>query len=179
MVEMVIVIAIIMIIAAFGLPMLMNTIYLSRARGAAIDLASLIQQARILAERKNTTIAVYAGSVETNVSGAFINCSTASCPSGGNGSTWQSGDPDVPYTPGVFNAAAASAPATLNPGFTLASAGTILYFNARGLPSTATGLLATTGFVFYLNDTHGDWAAVSVSAAGRSKVWMYTGGTWH
>lgn len=173
-VEMVVVAAIILILAGFAVPVLMKTIYMSKVRGAASDLSGLVQQGRILAEKQNGDLAVYAGAVETNATGAFIDTT-------GNGSTWKTGDPDIPFGNGVTNGVASNAPGTLNPGFTPESAGTVLYFSPRGLPVKSSGatFIASNGVVFYITDSHGDWAAVSVSGAGRSKVWVWNGSSWN
>lgn len=175
MIELLVVVAIIGALAAIAIPALLNTIYSSRIRWAATDVAGLMQQARITAERKNATLGVYKGSVETNATGVYINCYTASCPD--SSGTWQPGDPDIPYAPGVSNGLAANAPAALSPGFSTQPDGSTLYFNPRGFPSTSAGAL-TNGVIYYLSDTHGDWAAVSVSGAGRSKVWVWNGSSW-
>jgi Tfp pilus assembly protein FimT len=184
MIEIAVVLAIVMIVAAIAIPQVMNALNRMKLRGAASDFSSLIQEARILAERQNTTLAVYAGLVETNVNGAFINCSItpgSSCPAGGNGSSWASTDPDIPFPSGITNGSATSVPTVLSPGFTTESAGTVLYFGPRGLPQKSSGgtYVSSNGVIFYLKDSKGDWAAVSVSGAGRSKVWMLSGSTWN
>jgi Tfp pilus assembly protein FimT len=170
--ELAIVVAIVLVLLAISGPRVLSAVYMAQVRGAANDLAGLIQQGRIMAERQNITLPVYAGAVETNATGAFI---------GVNGSTWASGDPDIPYANGVSNGSAASAPAALSPGFTAEAAGTVLYFSPRGLPVKSSGLayVASNGVIFYLTDAHNDWCAVSVSGAGRSKVWMWSGSAWH
>lgn len=186
MVEIAIVVAVTLIIAAFTVPQTLKAIYKMKIRGAANDLAGLVQQARIMAERQNNPIAVYAGTVDKNATGAFINCtmviSTSNpCPAGGNGSSWVAGEPDVPYPSVVSNGSASNVPTALSPGFTTESAGTILYFGPRGLPVKPSGgiYVPANGVIFYLTDTKGDWAAVSVSGAGRSKVWVLSGTTWY
>lgn len=181
--ELLVSLAIALIIAVVAIPQMMNAGAFWKVRGAAADLSGLIQQARILSEKQNTTLAVYAGSVETSSSGAFINCSLASttpCSSGGNGSTWQSGDPEIVFPGSVTNALGSSAPATVSPGFTPEAAGTVLYFSSRGLPVKSSGstYVLAAGFVFYITDGQNHWSAVSVSAAGRSKVWVWNGTTW-
>lgn len=172
LVELTVVVAIVVILSAIATPQVLGLVYQSRVRGAADSLAGLVQQARILGERQNTTLPVVAGSVETNATGAFI---------GLTGSTWQSGDPDVPYSSGVTNGSASNAPTALSPGFTPEAAGTTLYFNWRGLPVKSSGstYVASAGVIFYVTDTHNNWAAVSVSGAGRSKVWILSGSYWH
>jgi Tfp pilus assembly protein FimT len=180
MLELAIVLAIVLILAAFALPQLMRTVSMSRVRGAAIDLSGLVQQARIMAEKQNTTLAVYAGTLTGTTQGAFINCSPNSCPAGGNGSTWQAGDPTVAFTNSVRNAAPASAPSAVNPGhgFITEPAGTILFFNPRGLPVLNNGT-PCTGIVFYFTDSYNNWAALSVSESGRSTVWVWSANSWN
>jgi Tfp pilus assembly protein FimT len=180
MLEMAIVLAIVLILAAIALPQLMSALSMSRVRGAAIDLSGLVQQARMMAEKQNTTLAVYTGTLAGTTTGAFVNCSPTACPSGGNGTTWQAGDPTVVFTSGVTNAAAASAPSAVNPGqgFVTEPAGTVLFFNARGLPALNDGT-PCTGVVFYFTDSYHNWAALSVSQAGRSKVWVWSGKSWN
>jgi prepilin-type N-terminal cleavage/methylation domain-containing protein len=172
MIEVTVVVGIMLILAGFAIPQLMNLIYLSRVRDAADGLAGLIQQARITAEKQNTVLPLYTGTVETNATGAFV---------GLNGSTWQSGNPDIAYANGVSNGSASNVPTALSPGFTAETAGTTLYFNWRGLPVKSSGgsYVASAGVIFYLTDAHNNWAAVSVSAAGRSKVWILSGTAWH
>ena len=175
LVELMVVVAFFTVLAGIALPSLLSTIYVSRIRWAATDVAGLMQNARIMAERKNQVLGVFAGSVETNATGVYINCNPTACPdSSGN---WQTGDPDIPYAATISNGAAANAPTTLSPGFTTQSAGSTLYFNARGIVSTSTGTM-TSGVIYYLTDTHGDWAAISVATAGRSRAWVWNGTTW-
>jgi len=177
---MAIVLGIVLILAAIALPQLMSSISMSRVRGAAVDLSGLVQQARMMAEKQNTTLALYTGTLAGTGTGAFINCSPTACPSGGNGTAWQDGDPTVVLASGVTNAPAASAPSALNPGqgFVTEPDGTILFFNARGLPVLNNGT-PCTGVIFYFTDSYHNWAALSVSQAGRSKVWVWSGNSWN
>lgn len=177
LVELLVVLAISVVLASIAIPEVMNSVRSSRLRDAATQLSSLVQQGRILAEQGNVTVPIYTGRVKNNANGAFIACSTTPCASGGNGTTFQSGDKYyVPYGGDVTNGASASAPGTLSPGFTPAT-GT-LYFSPRGVTSTSTGTL-TNGTVFYLTDALNDWAAVSVSSIGKTKVWMWNGSSWN
>jgi len=170
MVELLVVISITAILTAIAIPQVFNMVYASRIRGAANGLAGLVQQGRMLAEQQNKTIPVLTGNIGTNAPGAFI---------GVNGTTWQSGDPSVGYAASISNASASNVPTALSPGFTAEPAGTTLYFNWRGAPVTSSGAyMSPKGVIFYLSDTHNNWAAVSVSSAGRAKVWMLSGTSW-
>lgn len=181
LIELLVTLAISAILVAFAIPEVVNTVYLSRLRSDAGNLSGLLQQGRITAEQKNVTIPVYTGTVQSGLPGAFIACSSASCPSGGNGQTYQTGDTAVPFTGGVTSGAAGSAPTGLNPGFSPEPPGTTLYFSPRGVTEKAAGasFQLSNGFVFYLTDSHNDWAAVSISMVGKSKVWIWNGSGWN
>lgn len=172
MIELMVVLAIILILSAIATPYLLNAIYLARTRSAADDLSGLVQLAKITAEKQNTTLPVYVGTVETGATGGFI---------GIGGSTWATGDPDVPFANGITAGAAASVPSALSPGFGPEATGTTLYFSPRGLPVKASGAtyVASAGVIFYLTDPHSNWSAVSVSGSGRSKAWVWDGNSWH
>lgn len=177
LIELCVVMAIMLVLSAIAIPQVMYAIRMSRIRSDAGSLSALIQQARGIAEQRNATVGFYAANVGTSgLPGAFISCSSTACP---DAATWNNGDPSLPYGSGVKNGTAANAPAVLNPGFTLQTAGTTLYVTPLGTTSNAAaGSYTSKGFVFYLTDNSNDWAAVSVSPQGRSKVWVYTGG-WH
>lgn len=181
LIELVVVLAISVVLAAIAVPQVLNTYYSTRTRDAANQFSGLIQQASILAEQKNVTIPVFTGAVRNGANGVFVACSSSSCPSGGNGTTYVTGDTAVPYGGSVTNGSASSAPSGLKPGFTPESAGTTLYFNPRGMAvkSNITNYTLAKGFVFYLTDNRNDWAAVAVSSIGRSKVYVWNGSTWN
>lgn len=180
MIELLIAVAIMMVLAAIAVPKVMNAVYLSRIRSAADNLSALLQQARVAAEQNNATVPVYITNVgPSNVPGAFISCSAANCP---DGAAWAVNDPYVPYSGSVRNSA--NPPAALSQaslGFTAQPAGTTpVYFTSLGMISNLpAGTFTAKGFVFYLKDNEGDCAAVSLSPTGRSKVWLYTAGSWH
>jgi Tfp pilus assembly protein FimT len=174
MVELLVVVAISMILAAFAIPQFTSMVATARIRSAAEGLAGLVQQTRVLAEKQNKTIGIFTGSLGSSGTGAFI---------GVGGSTWAAGDPSVAYSTGVSNGAAGSVPTALSPGFTAEAAGTTLYFNWRGMPVDSSGTYMSQtgtgeGVIFYLTDTRNNWAAVSVSGAGRTRVWLLSGSTW-
>jgi prepilin-type N-terminal cleavage/methylation domain-containing protein len=170
LIELMIVVAILFIIAVIGIPQMLKAMHLSQVRSAANGVSGLVQQARILAERQNTTLGVYTGAVDKGVTGAFVDNT-------GNGSTWHTGDSYVDYGSNVTNGASASAPSGLSPGFTPEAAGTTLYFNSLGM-AVKSGGVSSKGVVFYFTDAYGDWGAVAVSSLGRSKVWIWNGGGW-
>lgn len=178
--ELMVVLVVSAVLTAITVPQAIRIVRLSRMRGAGASFSGLIQQARGMAEQKNLTLPVLTGNVQNSEPGAFVACSASSCPSGGNGTSFQSGDTSVPFASGVTNGAAGSAPSGLSPGFTPEAAGTTMYFSPRGVVKTSgSSFVLATGFVFYLTDVNSDWAAVSVSPLGRSKVWVWNGSNWN
>ncbi len=178
LIESIIVVSIVIVLSAIALPIVLNAVYLIRLRNAANDLSGLVQLARITAEKTNSVLPVFVGTVETISTGGFIGAASSTCSST---NSWASGESDVPFANGVTAGTAASAPTGLSPGFTPETAGTVLYFSSRGFPvkSNSGACKSSAGVVFYLQDTHGNWGAVSVSGAGRSKPWVYDGASWH
>jgi Tfp pilus assembly protein FimT len=72
---------------------------------------------------------------------------------------------------------------------TVAGSTSAVYFNARGLPcpydsstKTCNAAISGSAYVYYFQDTRflgsSGWAAVSVSPAGRVKVWKWNGAEW-
>ena len=178
LVELCVVMAITVVMASLAVPQVMKTYYSAQVRDAANQFSALVQQANILAEQKNVTIPVYTGAVQNGANGAFIACSSSSCPSGGNGTSYQSGDTAVSFAGDVTSGSSSSAPSGLSPGFTAAT-GT-MYFSPRGTTVTAPGGFGlANGYVFYFKDSRGDWAAVSVTSIGRTKVWVWNGSNWN
>lgn len=178
LIELVVAVVIMMILAAIGIPQVMNAVYASRIRSAAVNVSALIQQARATAEKRNVTVPFYVGNVGTSgVAGAFIGCSASICP---GAAAWAAGDPYLPYAGGIQNSV--NPPAALTQaalGFTTQPAGTTLYFTPLGsISNAAAGTYTSQGFTFYLTDGQNRWSAVSVSPTGRSKVWIWTG-SWH
>ena len=173
--EISVVIGIALVISAMAIPSITTSIANTKLRGAAYDLSGLIQKCRIAAVQNNTTYAVVFGTINS-AAGAFVDYN-------GN-SSYTSGEPTVQFPRTVSQVAAPNGtggtPTALDGvsgplGFT-AQTGNIS-FNARGLPSTG------GGYVFYLNDTRpygqSGWAAVSVTPAGRIKVWYWGGSAWN
>lgn len=181
LIELMTVLAVSAILTALVAPQVMRIVRLSRMRSAAASFSGLIQQARSTAEQKNLTIPVFAGSVQSSTPGAFVACSSSSCPTGGNGTSYQSGDTAVQFPSGVTNGSAGSAPSGLSPGFTAETAGTTMYLSPRGVAVKASGTtyVLSNGFIFYLTDANSDWAAVAVSPLGRSQAWVWNGSNWN
>ena len=185
--ELVVVVLIILIVAAMVIPNIVRSWYDSNLRASAYELSDLMQQARILAEKKNTTVTVRYR-ITNNVQQAYIDVN--------NDGAWQSTEPIIDLGRQFTMASAAPGGSSGNPSNYVLSGDTTsgtpcdntctLGFSARGLPcsfsspSTCT-TPAASYFVFYINDneTNKGWAAVVVTKAGRSNGLVWNGASWN
>ncbi|MFY9559171.1 MAG: prepilin-type N-terminal cleavage/methylation domain-containing protein [Terriglobales bacterium] len=183
--EMMIVIAVMMILAAFSVPVLMNTVSDVNLRYSATNLSGLLQTARIQAVRKNSFYGIQPVTLPGGDIGYFVNL---------KGGVYAADDPIV--TLGnqfqVFQGIGSGAPNEgafiAGLGFTVVPAGVIPSFNARGLPCAPTVINTCPqnpgqGFVLFLKrvGTFGNirWASVVVNPSGRVQVWSCDGnGNW-
>jgi prepilin-type N-terminal cleavage/methylation domain-containing protein len=166
LIELLTVVGIMFIVAAIGVPKLITAVHVSRVRSGADAVLSVVQQARIAAQRTNTTVNVYTGAVAGGGSGGFADTT-------GSGSSFHAGDVYATFPANVTTGSYSTAPGNLSSaiGFTPSTSAT-LGFNSLGMES------GSVGVVFCLTDPYGDWAAVAVSPLGRSKVWIWTGAKW-
>lgn len=197
LIELLVVVTVVSILVAFAVPNTMTGIANMRLRGAASDFSGLVQQARIVAVQTNTqgnsskaytiNFGLPSGNgayVDLNGSGSYD--SSLSPPIGNVAS-----EPMIQFG-GTVNQVAAPAGASGAPTNLDASGGPLGWtaatgnasFNSRGLPCSLSGGVCTTnvGFVFYFSDTRAiggpGWGAVSITAAGHSKVWWWNGSSW-
>jgi Tfp pilus assembly protein FimT len=177
--ELLVVVAITMVIAAVLLPNAINTIYNIRLRSAANDVTELLQQAHFRAIRDNTYYpvrTVAAGNIFYIDISAARNDTTGSstyptAQLGGNVKRQDTGYPDT---------------TTMALSFTALAATSVPYFNSRGTPCVVSGSScvtdSTSGYQIFLTDTRvagpNGWAAITVSPGGRTKVWLWTGNRW-
>jgi len=191
--ELVVVVAIILIVAAITIPNIVQAWYNMELRATGDEVASLMQQARILAAKNN---AYYTVCYQTNqgMQQVYLNqislTSTTTCSYvAGNA---QSVDLARQIT------AASAAPTGSSPSAYTYSADTTsgtpcdntctLAFGPRGLPckldtttSPATcSTPASSYFVYYFQDSRPNgWAAVLVTKAGRTKALTWNGSSWN
>ncbi len=179
--ELAVVLVLALVAAAFAVPNVARVIVNMRLRGSASDLAGVLQRARLTAVQNNATYTARFSSSPT--AGAYVDLN--------NNGSMDSGEPMIQFASGVDQVGAPSGTGGNPPrldgaggplGWTATSGN--LSFNARGLPCdvTRTPCGTNVGYVFYLshNEYFGQsgWVGVSVSAAGRIKVWMWTGTVW-
>jgi len=185
LVEISVTLLIALIIAAIAIPNMMSAWYDIQLRGAASQVADLMQQARMLAAKNNTIYSVRF-QVNNGVQRAYIDLN--------NNGALDAGEPYIDLGRQIF--AAAGAP---NGGNGLptpyvlvgdSTAGNpcdnacILAFSSRGLPCNYTNpptctTPAATYFVYYFQDNRPTgWSAVAVTKAGRSKTILWNGTSW-
>lgn len=187
MTELVVVVAIIMVVAAIAVPNMVRSWYDSSLRTCAFELSDMIQQARILAEKKNITVTVRYQTVNGNVNEAYIDLN--------NNGSWDAGEPIIDLGRQFVMASGAPAGSGGNPTNYVLSGNTTsgtpcdntctLGFSARGLPcnyaSSTCSTPSASYFVYYINDnrTPAGWAAVVVTKAGRSNGYVWNGSSWN
>ena len=179
LIELTVVILIVLLVAGIAVPNIATAIANVQLRGAASNLSGLIQSGRLAAVKNNVTCTVRFGL--TNMQGAYVDLNK-------NGQ-FDSTEPMIQFGGNVTQVSApsgAGSPSALDGaggplGWTATSGN--VSFNPRGLPCDVTRNPCATsvGYVFYLRDTRtsgNGWAAVSVTAAGRIKVWTWDGTAW-
>ena len=185
--ELVVVVAIIMVVAAIAIPNMVSAWYASNLRTCAFELSDMIQQARILAEKKNLTVTVRYRTVNSTVQEAYVDVN--------NNGAWDTGEPIIDLGRQFVMASAAPGGSSGNPtNYVLignSTSGTpcdntcTLGFSARGLPcnyaSSTCSTPSASYFVYYINDnrTPTGWAAVAVTKAGRSNGYVWNGSSWN
>ncbi|MBZ5627597.1 MAG: hypothetical protein LAO06_01890 [Acidobacteriia bacterium] len=186
--ELVIVVAVSLILAAILLPKVLNGIYNIRLRAAANDVAGLLQDAHFRAIRDNTYHPVHGATVGSST--VFYIDTTPNH----SGTTWLNTYPTVQLGGNITHATSGfPSISTMALGFTPLVATNLPYFSSRGTPCSVSGNVClntyTSGpftvvasYQIFLTDSRptgsNGWAAITVSPAGRIKVWMWDGARW-
>jgi type II secretory pathway pseudopilin PulG len=189
MVEIVIVLFVIMVIAAIVVPNVLSAVANMRLRASAGDLAGLMQQARILAAKNNTTYAIKYGT-RNGASIAYVDLNA-------NGS-FDVGEPVIEFSGTTVPASGAPSGSGGQPSQYVLSGDTgsgsydntnTLGYTGRGLPcnydTTTNPPTCTTPpakyFTYYLKETRSTgtaWAGVVVTKSGRAKMIVWNGTAW-
>ena len=191
LIELIIVVAMIMILAAISVPRLLNTVSDINLRYAATNISGLLQAARMQGVRKNTFYTVQPTTLSTGGTGYYAHV---------QGGSYAVGDPLLPlgsqitaymglgsgapnestFASGTSSSGLTFAP---NPGPDAPS------FNARGLPCIgvpATGacpLVPGQGFVMFLSKSSAvgnvSWASIAITPSGHIQIWTSdSAGNW-
>jgi len=185
--EMIIVVAIILVLAAMTVPRVMTEVYFIRIQYSATDLSGLLQRARMEAVRKNTFYSVQY--VPGNPAMEQIVDKNLAVPVPTIPPAVLASSVTAVYGTGSGAPGEAAFVASLNfaTGVALAATG-LPSFNARGLPCVRTSATVCTqvagqGFVFFLSGTSAagavGWTAVAVTPSGRCEVFSYDGANWN
>jgi len=186
MLELVIVIAISITIAAIAIPSFLTAMYDIRLKSAATDLSGFMQRARLQSARQNATYPIVYRSV-TGADEAFIDLN--------NDGVWETGEPLLTFSPTVTMASGAPSgtggaptPYVLvgDTAGTVYDNATTLAYSQRGLPCAYILNVCSTPaagyFVYYLKTQRPggstSWAGVVVTRAGRTKTIVWSGTAW-
>lgn len=173
--EMMIVVAILMVIAAMAIPKIMTNVADIRLRGAVNSASGIIQDARMRAIKDNQLRKVKYSNI---ASGGFVYVDV------NDDGSMQSTEPGVQMGSTILaysTPTGVTALANTDLSYTPTTVTSIM-FNPRGLPCSAANTCGA-GMVFYFTDSRTvgspGWAAVSVSPAGRVKTWLWNGSRWN
>jgi Tfp pilus assembly protein FimT len=188
--ELLIVVFVVMVVAGIAIPNILSAVANVRLRASAGDLAGLMQQARILAAKNNTTYAILYGT-RNGARIAYVDLN-------GNGS-FDTGEPLMEFSGTTVAASGTPTGSGGQPSayVLVGDTGSSSYDNTntlgytgRGLPcnydTTTTPATCSTPpakyFVYYMSDTRvggSGWAAVVVTKGGRAKIVTWNGSTWN
>ncbi|HEV3481304.1 MAG TPA: prepilin-type N-terminal cleavage/methylation domain-containing protein [Candidatus Acidoferrales bacterium] len=187
-IELMVVCLVILIVAGYAVPNVLNFIHMAKLRGSASDYASLLQVGRIRSVQDDTFYKTYviAGPPQQ----AYVDLTN----NGGTGVA--PGDPSIQVSSEVIPIAKGGAPDTANLSgqFLPAGSGVIpqdatatpVIFSPRGLPCTTqlAGAVCTSAggptayWAFFENNINKVFEAVTVSPAGRVQKWQHGTGGW-
>ena len=199
--ELLVALTVILIIASIAIPNLNTAMHSSRLKGAASDFSSLVQVARIRAVDDDHYYSLYVIPANNNNSAqrGFVDIypQAATGASGTNGATTTNGainpqDPMIQVSAEVTPQRQGAAPNTAalqalilpanSPVVPLDgnAAGTPITFGPRGLPCLPVGGVCDSlggpqaYWFFFQNTASRNWAAVTVTPAGRIQRWIYS-----
>lgn len=196
-VELIIVVAIILIVAAVAIPNGINAMRGIRLREATTNYAGMLQRARIKAVQNNSFYSVGTGvDPGSNLPIAFVDLNTPNSAAGGY--VAGAGYPLTVLASDVTVQPVGAAPGTAALQGLFLPAGSalvpqdlsvtpyVLAMGNRGLPCTivAGGYCSATlpgpvaMWAFLQSSSSGGWAAVTVTPAGRVQSWSYSTGAW-
>jgi len=183
LIEMMVVVAVALILAAIVPPLMMNPINNIKLRYSAADLSGLIQMARIQSVKANTFYSIEQTTLATGDVAYYADLNRNNMYASGDPMT-EIGDQVVVHAGPGSGAPGETAFITGSLKFTPDASSVFPKFNARGLPCVVTGSTCQAngnGFVYFLNRVSRfgtNWAAVAVTPSGRAEVWSYDGTNW-
>jgi prepilin-type N-terminal cleavage/methylation domain-containing protein len=203
LVELLVVVIITLLVAAWAIPSALTSIRMAHLRGAASDYAGLLEQARIYSIRDNRYYSTYilAPAGSNPVAQAYVDMlpKVLTGASGNGGTSVVTGDPTITIESDVVLESVGAAPNTSNLESQLLPATTPVTptdgsvtaptFGPRGLPCTPVSMTGgsvcdssggpTAYWTFLENSKSQSWQAVTITPAGRIEKWSYTGSAWN
>lgn len=192
--ELVIVTGLLLVASTIALLMAKNVIRSVHLHGTAANYSNLLQQARVRAVQDDKYYSVIASKSATVCGGNVAPCAFVDLQATG---VYASGDPILAFTSDVKPMSSSQAPAVSNleaqflpigqtatinttaPGPTFGPRGTPCSPTPSGGYTTCPAMAATSYMTFMKNIRSQDWAAITVTPAGRIHLWSYGGsGTW-
>ena len=186
MLQLVVVIAIAATVTAMALPSVLDVVANVRLRSGMNSLGGIFHECRAVAIKQNKLMTTQFTSLSYGPF-AYVKDATLT----GSAAARSASDPQVglgsPMSRVTSISGVSGAPPALTStqlGFTPQANDPLATFNPRGLPCLyANGTCtANVGFAFYFSDTRArgrnGWGALSISPAGRIKVWIWNGSTW-
>ncbi len=193
--ELIIVVAITMVVAAIAIPRVMTATQNFKLRSTASSLSGLVQKCRMLAVARNATCPTGMTCTQTGY------YAVKNAPSGGinylfvdmDGSSTINSSSEatnvlVPPTITLDTTGGGLSLSSMSLSYTpvVGTAPVIVAFNGRGLPciiqSSGACTVTGQGYIYYLRLDRSigatGWAAVTVSPAGRAQVWTWDGSNW-
>jgi prepilin-type N-terminal cleavage/methylation domain-containing protein len=174
MIELLVVLGMIMVLSAIGLPSIANSLSIYKLNAASTSLQNLIEQARFNAVRRNATVSLRQ---------TLINGQAAFYVDILNNSVYVNTDPTY-VVPTTVQIAPAAAPAAGTTGLanTAALGGGCISFNSRGVVdyTTCGGGVPSVWFISLgLTNNTGGYRAITLTPMGQAKSWTApAGGTW-
>lgn len=185
LVELSIVVIILLVVSAFAMPTLLTALGNMRLRSSASDVAALIQEIRMRAVRDNRfQIGACRPTNDCNL--AWLDLDRGGNPDPLEPQLQLSGGvrlvPDGSGNPALPQATVGFAPTSNVPPAFNPSGMPCLLNNSTPSLATVCSSVPPAGFAYFLRaqGTSGvaGWAAVSVSPAGRVRVWTWSGTQW-
>jgi prepilin-type N-terminal cleavage/methylation domain-containing protein len=183
LIELLVVMAVMLIVAAFAVPSFTNTMDAYRVRSTLTSITGLTQRCRVQALKNNTSERMHF----TNPGGKVV----LYCKAVSDVTPLQATDPQIPWGNQFSIPGAPTGGPTLLTGTIMwGSANAVFtvdsdpYFNSRGLPCAAVGVgtacSTISGYVYYVKykTQNSRWAAISISPAGRMQSWFWNGTGW-
>jgi Tfp pilus assembly protein FimT len=180
MLELMVVVAIVLVLLAFVVPSFQGPLNRYQLESSARNVVSILTRARYEAIRQNSRVSTIYVAGNPTVYGADLN----------NNGTLDVTEPRYALSATVAISSGSSAPSLSTMGANYMSATVPPAFQITFSPQGSVVNLVINGavtawedsnsvYVIYLrNQSTGQWAAVTITPAGRFRAWIYSGSSW-